>query len=94
MPVLGLSDATSNRNAEGDTVCAWDGAVRVNGTLLGGVLAEDAEGRALPRFAGCEVLTHGRVFVGSSHPRSFDSRVFGPVDIHLVQGTVRPLWTF
>jgi conjugative transfer signal peptidase TraF len=54
--------------------------------------ATDTLGRALshPR-AGEYRVTAGEVWVFSPHPRSFDSRTFGPVAAGAVVGRLRPL---
>ena len=78
----------------GDEVCARWGVLFINGEPFGRILTHDSLGRSLPAFRGCGVLPDGWVFLASHHPRSFDSRSFGPVDIHALQGTVTPLWTY
>ena len=78
----------------GDEVCVRRGLLTINGTPFGRILTRDSAGRELPTFAGCGVLPDGQVFLASHHPRSFDSRSFGPVDVHALQGTVTPLWTY
>lgn len=77
----------------GDHVCIWGGAFIVNGVALGRVLDRDAAGRRLPQLTLCGAVGPGDVFVASNHPRSFDSRFFGPVAISAVKGTVTLLWT-
>jgi conjugative transfer signal peptidase TraF len=78
----------------GDFVCARRGILFINGEPFGRILARDSQNRELPAFQGCGVLPEGQVFLASHHPQSFDSRSFGPVDVHALQGTVTPLWTF
>ena len=78
----------------GDEVCARWGVLFINGEPFGRILTHDSLGRSLPAYRGCGVLPDGWVFLASHHPRSFDSRSFGPVDIHALQGTVTPLWTY
>lgn len=78
----------------GDHVCARRGILFINGAPFGAILARDSEGRELPAYGGCGVLPEGQVFLASHHPRSFDSRSFGPVDVRTLQGTVTPLWTY
>jgi len=78
----------------GDHVCVHRGMLYINGEPFGAILTRDSEGRELPVYQGCGVLPEGQVFLASHHPRSFDSRSFGPVDVHALQGTVTPLWTY
>jgi conjugative transfer signal peptidase TraF len=54
----------------------------------------DSLGRPLPAApAGRHRLAPGQVWVYAPHPRSFDSRTFGPVADRLLLGTLEPLWT-
>jgi type IV secretory pathway protease TraF len=46
-------------------------------------LASQGFGRAEP----------GEIWLYAPHPRSFDSRVFGPVPLGSVRGVLTPLWT-
>jgi conjugative transfer signal peptidase TraF len=78
----------------GDRVCVAGGIASVNETPIGAVLAADSVGRPLPQYTGCGVLAPGEVFVAAPHAQSFDSRTFGPIDLHAIQGTVTPLWTY
>jgi conjugative transfer signal peptidase TraF len=78
----------------GDVVCARRGILYINGEPFGRILPCDSDGRELPAYDGCGALPEGQVFLASHHPGSFDSRSFGPVDIHALQGTVTPLWTY
>ena len=84
-PVIGLP---------GDVVCTKGGVLTVNGETVGAVLTEDAGGRPLPHYDVCDRVPTGQLYVASHHPRSFDSRAFGPVSSLVVRGTVTPLWTY
>jgi len=77
----------------GDVVCIEGDALTISGELAGRLRPRDSEGRGLPRDARCGALPSGLVYVLAPDPRSFDSRVFGPVDIHTLR-PVTPLWTF
>lgn len=68
--------------------------VLVNGQLLQGPApAVDSQGRALdPLPARDLVLARGEVWVFAPHPRSWDSRFFGPLPVASLRGRVRPLW--
>lgn len=78
----------------GDHVCIGEGSFRVNGRIIGAQLERDAEGRALPQYRACGVVPPGEFYVASEHARSFDSRVFGPVQGSEIQGKVKPVWTY
>lgn len=77
----------------GDVVCIEGDALALNGKPSAHLRSTDSDGRPLPRDARCGLLPSGFVYVLASDPRSFDSRVFGPVDIHALH-PVAPLWTF
>jgi type IV secretory pathway protease TraF len=59
-------------------------------------LAVDSRGRPLPQFVGySHVLAAGELWlVANGHPRSFDSRYFGPISVSDVIGSVLPVWTW
>jgi conjugative transfer signal peptidase TraF len=81
----------------GDRVCTAGGTFTVNGEPLaagGEILMADSAGRPLPHYEGCGPVPQGYLYVASSHPRSFDSRTFGPILASDVQGTVSALWTY
>jgi conjugative transfer signal peptidase TraF len=78
----------------GDRVCTDGGTFAINGEPLGAILAEDSAGRPLPQYEGCGRVPEGLLYVGSHHPKSFDSRTFGPVRVADIRGTVTPLWTY
>jgi conjugative transfer signal peptidase TraF len=78
----------------GDEVCVRAGVLLIDGRRFGRVLARDAEGRELPTYEGCGLVPDGKVFLASAHPRSFDSRSFGVVDVGALKGSVTPLWTY
>jgi conjugative transfer signal peptidase TraF len=78
----------------GDRVCIEADTVRINGRLAAHQRATDSDGRPVPRDSRCESLPPGFVYLLASDPRSFDSRVFGPVDVHHLAAKVTPLWTF
>jgi conjugative transfer signal peptidase TraF len=78
----------------GDRVCTRDDVAYVNDAPIGDVLAADSSGRPLPHDDLCGPVPPGHLYVASHHPRSFDSRTFGPVDAATVRGKATPLWTF
>lgn len=81
----------------GDDVCRVNtppGFISVNGEITAEVLETDWEGRRLPAWEGCMRLVEGEFFLLQPHPRSFDSRYFGPVLRCDIVGVARPLWTW
>jgi len=79
--------------AAGDTVCAVDRSVTVNGRLAAPRRIVDAAGRPLPAWQGCIRLTQGMVFLLMTEtPDSFDGRYFGPTAARDVIGKATPLW--
>jgi conjugative transfer signal peptidase TraF len=75
----------------GDSVCISNGVLAVNGADLGPTISTDTLGRPLPEFEFCGPVPPGHVFLASSHPRSFDSRMFGFVSIEHIRGKASPL---
>ena len=78
----------------GDTVCVEED-VRVNGQVLTTVIAAtDTQGRPLPQWRGCRVLEDEVFLLSTWHPRSLDSRYYGPVHASRLQGRAIPVWTW
>jgi conjugative transfer signal peptidase TraF len=80
--------------AAGDRVHLTAAAITVNGCHLPATAstAADARGRPLPHPpTGTYLLRTGELWLFSLHPRSFDSRYFGPVAAGQVRGLLRPL---
>lgn len=76
-------------------VCVVDRLVWIDGVPVAAVLAHDGARRPLHPWAQCRALMAGELFfLGDTHPASFDSRYFGPVDATTVLGIARPLWTW
>ena len=77
----------------GDTVCARDRAVTIDGRHVAEQLAADADGRPLPAWTGCRTLGPDEIFLLMADvPDSFDGRYFGPVPASAVIGRLVPLW--
>lgn len=77
----------------GDTICAADRMVTVNGRPVAMRRAADAEGRDLPAWQGCIRLGPGMLFLlMTKTPDSFDGRYFGPTLAQDVIGKATPLW--
>ncbi|MEQ8393692.1 MAG: conjugative transfer signal peptidase TraF [Gammaproteobacteria bacterium] len=78
----------------GDTVCAVEETVFVNGQSVAGRLAHDGRGRPLPRWTGCRMLDGDELFLLMENvPDSFDGRYFGLTRGTTVLGRLVPLWT-
>ena len=76
-------------------VCLLGRLVFVDGHAVATALAHDSQHRSLPAWSGCRALAAGEVFLLSdSHPASFDSRYWGPINASSVIGSARPLWTW
>ena len=79
----------------GDLVCADSGIVVLNDRVAADTLLIDREGRPLPAWHGCRVLTPDEVFLLTEDvPASFDGRYFGPISSSSVIGKLVPLWTW
>lgn len=77
----------------GDTICAVDRTVTVDGIPVALRRAADAAGRSLPAWQGCIRLAPGMVFLLMTEtPDSFDGRYFGPTAARDVIGRATPLW--
>jgi len=77
----------------GNTICAVDRTVTVNGRPVALRRSADAAGRPLPAWQGCIRLAPGAVFLLMTEtPDSFDGRYFGPTSAHDIVGRATPLW--
>lgn len=76
---------------EGEVVCAENGAL-VTPRAIKPVRGKDRQGRALPRWQGCERLAPGEIFLLGDTDESFDSRYFGPVRTSDLRGAFRGLF--
>jgi conjugative transfer signal peptidase TraF len=72
-----------------------DGQVFIDGRPLysSRVLKTDAEGRAMPVYAG-GTIPEGTVFLHSEFVGSYDSRYFGPLPVSGTLGLAREILTF
>jgi len=74
-------------------VCIVDGQVHIDGVPVAAVLPADRRGRPLPFWPQCRRLQSGELFLlSATHPASFDSRYFGPVNVSAVIGVTQPVW--
>lgn len=78
----------------GDEICRINGAVSVNGSIVGKAKDIDSQGRSLPVWKGCRVLTEAEVFLMSPHPGSLDGRYFGATDISDLDRVAALIWEF
>ena len=80
----------------GSRLNAFSNALPTPTTLLprnvGHTLAEDSERNPLPLFRFDGVIPEGKLFVVGHHPRSWDSRYFGFVDVEEVLNRAYPLF--
>ena len=75
------------------SVCVHEQTVRIDGAAVTGVRLQDGMVRPLQAWGQCRALVRGEVFLLSdTHPASFDSRYFGPVQVSAVLGIAHPLW--
>jgi conjugative transfer signal peptidase TraF len=77
----------------GDDVCAFDGAIIINGKIVARQLERDHAGRPMPRWDECRILTGDEIFLILPPTGSFDSRYFGPIPRAQIIGRLAPLWT-
>jgi type IV secretory pathway protease TraF len=79
----------------GDEVIVASAGLAVNGRSVPAsrVVPRDAAGRPLPHpaFGGCRVRPGELWLFAPYHPRSYDSRYFGPVATAAVRGRLLPL---
>lgn len=79
----------------GATVCRIGLRVTIDGRTTVSALARDRFGRPLPAWSGCYRLRPDQLLlIAPSHPDSFDSRYFGPVDRSQILGRAAPMWTW
>lgn len=77
----------------GDTICANDLTVTINGRPSAIRRASDGSGRALPAWRGCMRLADGQyLLLMTKSPDSFDGRYFGATKTAEIVGKATPLW--
>ncbi len=78
----------------GQRVCRTKYRIIIDGKRAGTARKRDSEGRALPKWHGCQTLRADRLFLMNlAAPDSFDGRYFGPVARSRVTARAVPLWT-
>lgn len=78
----------------GDTACRSGAAILINGEPAAQARSSLSDGRQLPTWSGCHVLSADEVLVLAHHPLSVDSRYFGPFDRKSIVGVARPFATY
>lgn len=68
-------------------------AVLINGSKVAAITRSDRSAAHVPSWTGCGPLSDGAVFLLGDHPKSFDSRYFGPVSTTLIVGKAVPIAT-
>ncbi len=76
----------------GDTICAENHKIQINGSTVATALERDVRGREMPSWEGCRYLQTEVFLLMSDAPDSFDGRYFGPVPATAVIGPLTPLW--
>ena len=77
--------------AGGDEVCASGDEMSINGAIVARRETRDAEGRALPTWSGCRILSADELLLLGDTPDSFDGRYWGPISRRLIEGVWRPI---
>ncbi len=77
----------------GDRICAEGDHIRLPSRSVT-ALTHDRQGRVLPRWTGCQVLTPDQAFLLGDSEASFDSRYFGPVARADLDGVFRVVLTW
>jgi len=63
-----------------------------NGRPLGQGLEADSKGRPLPMFSFNGLVPADKLFMVGTHPRSYDSKYYGFIDVHEISHQALPLW--
>ena len=63
-----------------------------NGRSLGQALETDSKGRPLPIFSFNGPVPAYKLFMVATHPRSYDSKYYGFIDVHEISHQALPLW--
>lgn len=77
----------------GDRIRVDDAGLHVNDALVAsGLDLAGTLGHPPAHWFRAEVVAAGRLYVAGLHPRSYDSRYFGPIAEHQIVGRARGLW--
>ena len=63
-----------------------------NGRSLGQALEADSKGRPLPLFSFNGTVPADKLFMVGTHPRSYDSKYYGFIDVLEISHQALPLW--
>ncbi len=63
-----------------------------NGRLLGQAMEADSKGHPLPRFSFTGPVPADKLFMVGTHPRSYDSKYYGFINVHEISHQALPLW--
>jgi conjugative transfer signal peptidase TraF len=78
----------------GHTVCRDQLAITVDKIEVGAARERDSQGRPLPIWQGCHLITDGEIFLMNRRSSaSFDGRYFGALPTSAIIGMAEPLWT-
>ncbi len=78
----------------GDEVCRHGETILVNKQSVATALTKDSQGRVLPVWQGCIILTDDQFFALMDRPDSFDGRYFGPLSRQDIIGIAVPVFTW
>jgi conjugative transfer signal peptidase TraF len=76
----------------GAEICREGGAIFIDKARVAQALQFDSEGRSLPAWQGCFILSKTQIFLLNEPTNSLDGRYFGATDLHDVIGVAEPLW--
>lgn len=78
----------------GQTVCRNHLTITVDDMVLGEARERDGQGRLLPAWHGCRLVSDGEVFfMNWQSAASLDGRYFGVLPATVIVGRADPLWT-
>lgn len=75
----------------GAEVCATGTEIQSNGRVIAHRQEVDSEGRVLPSWEGCRVLSSDEVLLLGDTADSFDGRYWGPISRDKIEGVWLPV---
>ena len=90
----GISMMKKVAATEGDDVKIIDGSFLAAGECYGELSSEDSSGRSLEPYPYDDnyKVAKGEFIAVGTHPRSWDSRYYGPIPTDRIKARVRPLY--